>query len=143
MFVVVYPPGLWRTLNLRMFALFFQRVAGGGQPQETQQMKVHASLIRNFTSKKLYRAAPPSKSASKQHNKYHYHIRMFFFDDHFVDFFEVPMFEFAQLQKEFGAQIFRKCLSHEYIKTAKFQLQTPSESGRTWMVSIFRSSHQK
>ena len=69
MFVVVYPPGLWRTLNLRMFALFFQRVPGGVQSRETQQMKVPASLIRNFTSKKLYRAAPPSKSGSKEHSK--------------------------------------------------------------------------
>ncbi len=54
---------------IRMFGLFFQRVVGGGQSQETQQMKVPARLIRNYKSKILCRAAPPSKSGSKQHSK--------------------------------------------------------------------------
>ena len=53
MFVVVYPPGLWRTLNFRMFDLFFQRVPEGWQSQETQQMKVPAYVITNSTSKNV------------------------------------------------------------------------------------------
>ena len=36
--------------------------------------------------------------------------------------------EFEYFQKEFGAQIFRKYLPHEYYKSAKFQLQTLSGS---------------
>ena len=54
---------------IRMFDLFFQRVPGGGQSQETQQMKVPANLITNSTSKISNWAARDPKSGSKQHSK--------------------------------------------------------------------------
>ena len=39
--------------------------------------------------------------------------------------------EFIYFEKEFRAQIFRKCLAHEYSKSAKFQLITPTRNMRT------------
>ncbi len=54
-----------------------------------------------------------------------------------VSLSEVPMCEFTYFLLEFGAETFQIWSTHEVSISWKFQLQTPSESGRT-RTSLFR-----